>query len=177
MRKKQADALGRPDAATFAHQPRLPLLLVADNVRSMHNIGAFFRTADAFALQGILLCGISACPPHRDIYKAALGAEQTVPWRYEQDVVLAVAGLRDRGYTIALLEQTDASLPLAAYRPPQGHQPLALVVGNEVQGVSESLLPLAHLALEIPQWGTKHSLNVSVAAGIALYTLAAALRG
>lgn len=168
MRKLKLEELGRMDAAAYAERPKRPIVLVADNVRSMHNIGAFFRTADALAIQEIILCGISAQPPHRDIHKTALGAELTVAWTYEQDVAVAVAQLKAKGYTILGLEQTDNSTVLASYVP-QG--PLALVAGHEVKGMSESILPLLDQALEIPQYGTKHSLNVSVATGIALYQL------
>lgn len=168
MRKLRTDEMGRMDPHTYATAPKRPLILVADNVRSMHNIGAFFRTADAFALQGLVLCGISAVPPHRDIYKTALGAENTVPWSYEKDIELAIQSLKNQGYTIAVLEQTDSSIQLDLWQP---GGPVALVVGHEVEGVGQAALALADVALEIPQYGTKHSLNVSVATGIALYEL------
>jgi 23S rRNA (guanosine2251-2'-O)-methyltransferase len=175
MRKLSMTELQRPDAAAYAAQPKLPLVLVADNVRSMHNVGAFFRTADALNLQGLWLCGITATPPHRDIYKSALGAETTVPWQHAPDVVQAIQALKQQGYHIILLEQTDASVDIRAFVPPSD-APLALVVGNEVNGVTDALLPLADAAIEIPQYGTKHSLNVSVAAGIALWHLGNLLR-
>ncbi|MBX3102625.1 MAG: TrmH family RNA methyltransferase [Bacteroidetes bacterium] len=170
MRKLTMEELNRPDAAASAGLSRLPLRLVVDNVRSMHNVGAFFRTADALAIEGLVLCGITAQPPHREIHKSALGAEDTVHWEYLPDVADALRHLRSQGYYIALLEQTDAGIPLPDFSLPL-NRPLALVVGNEVSGVSDAALALADVALEIPQYGTKHSLNVSVAAGIAMWQL------
>lgn len=162
------DQLQRVDVGGFKAQEKLPLTLVMDNVRSLHNVGSAFRTADAFALDGIVLCGITGTPPHREIEKTALGATQSMYWRYEKDVVEAVRQLKGEGYTILVVEQVDGSVPLQQYVPIVG-QKVALVFGNEVHGVSEEVIALADHCLEIPQFGTKHSLNVSVSIGITLW--------
>jgi 23S rRNA (guanosine2251-2'-O)-methyltransferase len=161
--------LGRPLPDSDS-SPRNPIILVLDNIRSLQNVGSLFRTADAFRCQQILLCGITGTPPHRDIHKAALGAEQSVPWQYITDTVTALQTLQSQGVHILALEQTDASLQLHTFHP----DPIttyALVLGNEVEGVSDLALSLCTSAIEIEQFGQKHSLNVSVAGGIALYHL------
>lgn len=162
------EELGRPDLDTYQQQPKQPVVLVLDNVRSMHNVGSAFRTADAFAVAKICLCGISAKPPHRDIHKTALGATESVAWQHYPNTQEAILALRDQGYQIGLVEQTDQSTSLAEFAPVAG-QPLAFVFGHEVFGISEEVLPLADFALEIPQSGCKHSLNVSVSMGIVLW--------
>lgn len=163
-------ALNRLAAAEFQSAPKLPLVVILDNVRSMHNVGAIFRTADAFAIEQIVLGGITPTPPHRDIHKTALGAEDTVAWIHTPDTAQTVASLRAAGYVIAVVEQVEGSISLPEYRLPPGAK-LAIVMGNEVEGVSQAVLDIADIALEIPQFGTKHSLNVSVAAGVVLYQL------
>lgn len=157
----------------FRSQPVVPLVVVLDNVRSAHNVGAAFRIADGAKAEKILLCGITGYPPNAQIAKTALGAERSVPWEYYADVCQAVQEMRARGYQIVLLEQTDNSFD---YQDFEAKQPVCLVLGNEVDGVSDALLPLADRALEIPMCGEKNSLNVSVACGIAVYHIAQSWR-
>ena len=166
--KKNIVELTRVSCADYRRLPKLPLVLVADNVRSLHNVGSFFRTADAFLLEEIVLCGISGTPPHPELEKTALGADRSVAWRHEEDVVAAVGDLRARGYNICVLEQTHGSVFLPLFRPERGVR-YALVCGNEVEGVSQRVVDMADTVLEIPQCGTKHSLNVAVSTGIALW--------
>ncbi len=168
MKKLNMDALGRPDKEKFAEQPKNPLVLLLDDIRSMHNVGSFFRTADAFAVEKIVLCGITAQPPHREIEKTALGATQTVLWEYANDVFSAAEILKNQGFTIIGVEQTDESILLQNFTF-ESEKKYALIFGNEVEGLSNEILPLLDAALEIPQEGTKHSLNVSVAAGIVIW--------
>ncbi len=156
------------------HQhPRLPFVVVLDNIRSLHNVGSVFRTADGAGLAQVWLCGITGFPPQSEIHKTALGAEQTVPWAYDKDVVATVARLKSEGYQIVLLEQTDQSRDYHEYEP---HGPVCLVVGNEVEGISEELIPLADYAIDIKMHGMKNSLNASVAFGIAAYHIGNRLR-
>lgn len=158
----------RISISSYRDTPKLPIALIADNIRSAHNIGALFRTADAFRIHSIHLCGISPTPPATDIHKTALGAEQAVDHHYHPTTIAAINTLRSQGWTICALEQAHDSIPLHAYRPAT---PTAIIAGNEVDGVSEEALALCDHILEIPQQGTKHSLNVSVSASIALYHL------
>lgn len=160
----------RLSAEDFAESTKLPLVVVLDNVRSMNNIGSVFRTADAFRLEGLRLCGITACPPHNDIHKTALGAEDSVPWRYYTTTQQAVGELLAEGYIVYALEQAGGSTQLSDFQPKEGCK-YALVLGNEVHGVQQEVIDLATHCLEIPQYGTKHSLNVSVAAGIAIWQM------
>ena len=151
---------------------KLPLILVADNVRSAQNVGSMLRTADAFLLRGMVMTGITATPPSAEISKTALGAEHSVEWSYVADAVEAVAELRRQGMLIYVLEQTHGSVPLQELRLPEPAEApagMVLVVGNEVSGVDQRIVDMAHAAVEIPMHGTKHSLNVSVSAGIALW--------
>lgn len=164
------DELGRLDKQAFGQVEKNQIVLVLDNIRSMHNVGSAFRTADAFALQKILLCGITAQPPHREIEKTALGATQTVNWEYRQDVKNALTELKEEGYTILAAEQTDESVYLHDFDF-SASEKYALVFGNEVEGVSDEALQVADFAVEIPQFGTKHSLNVSVATGIVIWEI------
>jgi tRNA G18 (ribose-2'-O)-methylase SpoU len=154
---------------------RLPAVVVLDHVRSAYNVGSVFRTCDAFAAEKIILCGITATPPNRELMKTALGSTETVPWEYRKSVDDAVLELKASGYRMVLIEQTDESISLEKFLP-DASQKLALVFGNEVEGVSNSLLPLADLAIEIPQFGAKHSFNISVSAGIVLWDLHRKLR-
>lgn len=174
MRKLKLHELNRPDAETYRQVARMPLVVVLDNIRSGLNVGSAFRTADAFAVAEVLLCGITARPPHREIMKTAIGATETVSWRYFEGVKEALQELKGKGYRILAVEQTDESRPLQALNIQAG-QPYALVFGNEVRGVSEEALPLVDGAVEIPQVGTKHSLNVSVCLGILCWTFFQAL--
>lgn len=159
------DELGRLDAEQYRQADKLPVCLLLDNVRSLHNVGSGFRTADAFRLEQIILTGITGTPPHREIQKTALGATESVPWHYEADPVVAARKLLANGYELLVVEQTTASVPLHRIQA-LGSKRYCLVFGNEVNGVSEDLLELAHGAIEVPQAGTKHSLNVSVCLGI-----------
>lgn len=176
MEKKTIWDLGRPTVDQYRSRPKLPLVLVADNIRSLNNIGSLFRTSDAFLVERILLCGISATPPSAEIHKTALGAEDSVGWTYYEHTSDALAALRAEGYTICCLEQVKGSIPLDEYRPePRGRY--AVIVGHEVDGVSQEAVDGSDLCLEIPQHGTKHSLNVSVSAALALWQFFIALRG
>jgi len=170
MQKLSMDALGRKSVQEFKTSPKHPIIVVLDNIRSMHNVGSIFRTCDAFLLEGICICGYTPQPPHRDIQKTALGATETVDWTYMSTTFAAVQSLKELGYTILAVEQASGSTSLQQYTIPP-HTKLAIVLGNEVEGVQEDVLSLCHGCIEIPQWGTKHSLNVSVAAGIVLWEL------
>lgn len=171
MRKLKMEELGRKSVAEFRSSDKLPVIAVLDNVRSMHNVGSVFRTADAFLLEGIYLCGYTPRPPHRDIQKTALGATETVEWTYWETTGAAIASLREKGFEIWAVEQASTSVPLQAFNPGPGRK-VAVIFGNEVEGVEAAVLPLCDGVLEIPQLGTKHSLNVSVAAGIVLWEIA-----
>ncbi len=168
MRKLSMDELGRKTAEEFQRAEKFPLVLVLDNVRSMMNIGSLFRTADAFLIESIMLCGITATPPHREIQKTALGATESVHWQYFEDTIQAISILKERGYKVLALEQAEGSVSLKNFIPDKD-QPYALVFGNEVKGVAEEALAMCHGCIEIPQFGTKHSLNVSVTAGIVIW--------
>ncbi|HRZ40301.1 MAG TPA: TrmH family RNA methyltransferase [Candidatus Omnitrophota bacterium] len=156
-----------------ASLPRLPFVVVLDNLRSLHNVGSAFRTADGVGLEKVWLCGITGFPPQSQISKTAIGAEQVVSWEYEEDVVSVVKGLKRQGYQIVLLEQTPQSRDYHEYEP---HAPVCLIIGNEVDGISESVVPLADYAVDIKMHGMKNSLNVSVAFGIAAYHIGNRLR-
>jgi tRNA G18 (ribose-2'-O)-methylase SpoU len=168
MRKLTIEEMGRMDVDSFKAAEKLPLVVVLDNVRSLHNVGSVFRTADAFRLEAIYLCGITACPPSPEIHKTALGAEDSVAWHYEADTHVVVEQLKREGYTVFAVEQVEGSvkLPQLTLDPNERY---AVVLGNEVKGVQQSVVDAAHYALEIPQYGTKHSLNVSVTAGIVMW--------
>lgn len=168
MRKLLMDELERKTTGEFQEALKFPLVLVLDNVRSMMNIGSVFRTADGFLLESLWLCGITAKPPHREIQKTALGATETVAWRYFEKATEAVLLLKEQGYRVFALEQAVGSINLRDFRPIVG-QPHAIVLGNEVKGVDSDVLALCNGCLEIPQFGTKHSLNVAVAAGIVVW--------
>jgi len=174
-RKLLNSELPRLTPQDFKAVEKAPLVLVLDNLRSQHNIGAAFRTADAFRIAKIYLCGICAVPPGAEIHKAALGAEDTVDWQYEQDAATAVKTLKQQGFTIAAVEQAENSIQLQDFKPEQGKK-YALIFGNEVKGVQQQVVDLCDLVLEIPQWGTKHSLNVSVSIGVILWDIVAKLR-
>ena len=169
MRKLGMDELNRLSVNEFRQSEKTPIVVVLDNIRSMHNVGSVFRTADAFLVQGIYLCGFTPQPPHRDIHKTALGATETVAWKYFATTAAAVVALREAGYTVFAVEQTEGSVPLQEVCSRSA--PLAVVFGNEVEGVGAEALAICDGAIEIPQWGMKHSLNISVAAGIVLWEL------
>lgn len=170
FRKLSTSELGRVDIETFRAQEKHPIILLLDNVRSLQNVGAMFRTADAFGIEGVALCGITGRPPHRELHHAALGAEDSVAWWYYPSALEAVAHYRAEGYKIVALEQCEGSIPLQEFSTSQ-HEKLLVVVGNEVEGVNQEVASTAEVCIEIPQWGTKHSLNVATAAGIVLWEL------
>ncbi|HHB79213.1 MAG TPA: TrmH family RNA methyltransferase [Saprospiraceae bacterium] len=169
MRKLKTLELERLSTDEFKAASKTPIVLILDNVRSGLNVGSAFRTADAFALQSILLCGITATPPHREILKTAIGASATVAWTYFEKVEDAVARCKQAGMSVFAIEQTDASLPLDEFVLPENKNGYALVFGNEVNGVSDEILSEIDGAIEIRQFGTKHSLNVSVSLGILVW--------
>ncbi len=162
------DELQRTDVESFKKQQKTPIAIVLDNVRSMHNVGSAFRTADGFAIEKIYLCGITGTPPHREIEKTALGATQSVTWQYAKDTNEVIDQLRSEGYTIVAIEQAENSVMLHEFQPDSSKK-YALVFGNEVNGVDEDVMKKIDTCIEIPQYGTKHSLNVSVAIGIILW--------
>jgi len=170
MRKLEMDELNRKSVNEFRQSEKTPVIVVLDNIRSMHNVGSVFRTADAFLLQAIYLCGYTPQPPHRDIHKTALGATETVEWRYFANTAEAVRALKEEGYGVFAVEQTAVSIPLQEFAANHLGS-LAVVFGNEVTGVGDEALALCDGSVEIPQWGMKHSLNISIAAGIVLWEL------
>ena len=169
MKKLKLHELGRLSEEEFKATQKSELVVVLDNIRSMHNVGSIFRTSDAFLARKMILCGITACPPHRDIMKTAIGAQNTVEWEYEEYTEQALKRLKDEGYSIVSLEQTTSSVRMQEFCWPKK---TALVMGNEVDGVCDAALTLTDTAVEIPQLGTKHSLNVSVSAGMAIWEYA-----
>lgn len=157
--------LGRLSVPEFREREKIPVCVLLDNVRSLHNVGSAFRTADAFSLEKIILTGITGCPPHREIQKTALGATESVAWEYTSDPIQAILGLKEEGYTIIAVEQTTESITLQSFAPEPGSR-YCLIFGNEVDGISEAVIAHADLAIEVPQAGTKHSLNISVCLGV-----------
>ena len=170
MRKLLNEELGRPTLEECATQDKLPVVIVLDNVRSAQNVGSFFRTADAFGIGLIALCGISATPPNREIHKTALGAEQSVEWSYHPTTLECIESLRQEGYRIIAIEQIEGATMLNNFRA-ESTERYALVFGNEVDGVDQAVADIVDGAIEIPQVGIKHSLNVSVSAGILMWEL------
>jgi tRNA G18 (ribose-2'-O)-methylase SpoU len=168
--RKSMEALERRSAAETMAAPAHNILLILDDVRSMHNVGSAFRTADAFGLKGLFLCGFTPTPPHRDIRKTALGAEESVGWQHFKTIDEALDVAEAQGYTVVTVEQAEGSTPLQEMRWDKG-QRMALVFGNEVSGVSDAALGRASSCIEIPQWGAKHSLNISVSIGVVLWEL------
>jgi len=172
MRKLTMDELGRKSIADFKMANKKPIVVVMDNIRSMHNVGSVFRTSDGFLIDGICLCGFTPQPPHRDIHKTALGATETVDWVYYENTVDAVKDLQQRGYQVYAIEQTEGSISLEQFKqlhPNASDHPLAFVFGNEVDGVDQDVIGICDGVIEIPQWGMKQSLNISVAAAIVLW--------
>lgn len=170
MKKLKNEELNRLSNEDFKEVKKQPISLVLDDIRSMNNVGSVFRTSDAFLIEKIYLCGITATPPHREINKTALGATDTVAWEHIKDVVTLIAGLKSKGYLILSLEQADESTMLQDFQP-EPEAKYALVLGNEVYGIKDEVIALSDTVLEIPQFGTKHSLNVSVSLGLALWDL------
>lgn len=173
MRKLKTAEMRRMTVEDFKESRKMPLIVVLDDVRSLHNVGAVFRSGDAFRIEGVWLCGITAQPPAPEIHKTALGAEDSVAWRYFASATEAVAELRKMGYEVCSVEQCEGSTMLADYTPDTArYRGFAVVMGNEVKGVHQEVVDMSHRCLEIPQFGTKHSLNVSVTAGIVIWEFA-----
>jgi tRNA G18 (ribose-2'-O)-methylase SpoU len=170
MKKLKLEELGRITVNEFKEADKLPVCIVLDNVRSLHNVGSAFRTSDAFRIEKIYLTGITGTPPHREIEKTALGATQSVDWEYAENTGEIVQRLKAEGYSIIIIEQTSESKPLQQFTPETGKK-YCLVFGNEVNGVSEDAVQHGDLAIEIPQHGTKHSLNISVCLGIVVWEI------
>lgn len=168
MRKLTVEDMHRIDVETFKQSEKLPLVMVLDNVRSLHNVGSVLRTADAFRIEAVYICGITATPPSAEIHKTALGAEDSVNWQYFEDTMQAVDKLKNEGYTVLAVEQVEGSLKLGNFAF-EAQKKYALIMGNEVKGVRQDVVDACHQALEIPQYGTKHSMNVSVTAGIVMW--------
>ena len=168
MRKLNTDELNRVSVENFDHLDKLPVICVLDNIRSQHNIGSIFRTSDAFRISELYLCGITATPPNREINKSALGATESVKWQYFEETLIAIKQLKRKGYKIIAIEQATESVFLENYTPTISEK-VALVFGNEVMGVNDQVMEEIDACIEIPQFGTKHSLNVSVCAGIVLW--------
>lgn len=170
MRKLLNEELNRMKPEEYDSSEKNPIVIILDNVRSLNNIGSVFRTGDGFRIEKVILCGISTCPPHRDIHKTALGAELNVPWEYYDDTLKAVENLKEKGYTIFSVEQTEGSTMLPNLNI-EKKLPLALIFGHEVKGVNQSVINISDECLEIPQYGTKHSFNISVSVGIVLWEI------
>ena len=170
-RKKLVTEMGRIDGDAFRKADKLPLVVVLDNVRSLHNVGSVFRTGDAFRVERIVLCGITATPPSAEIHKTALGAEDVVEWQYSGSTMDVVAALHVDGYKVFSIELCEGSIPLHEFRAQPGER-YAVVLGNEVKGVQQAVVDASDGAIEIPQFGTKHSLNVSVTAGMVIWEFA-----
>lgn len=174
MQKKTIFDLNRASLDDYRRRAKLPLTVVLDNVRSLNNIGSVFRTSDAFLVDRIMLCGITATPPSPEIHKTALGAEESVSWLHFDSTLDCIRRLKSEGYTVCALEQVKGSVDLRDFRPDQAGK-YAIVAGHEVHGVDPAVVDAADICLEIPQFGTKHSLNVSVSAGITLWHFFTAL--
>lgn len=168
MRKLKVTELNRLTPEAFKDSKKIPLIVVLDHVRSLNNVGSVFRTSDAFRVEAIYLCGITACPPHAEIHKTALGAEDTVSWTYFEDTLQAVDTLHEAGYTVCSVEQAEGSVMLDNLLLDK-QKKYAVILGNEVKGVQQEVVDKSDLCIEIPQYGTKHSLNVSVTAGIVIW--------
>ncbi|QQQ27063.1 RNA methyltransferase [Chryseobacterium indoltheticum] len=175
VNKLKLEELNRIDVETFKKVEKIPLVVVLDNIRSMHNVGATFRTADAFLVQRIILCGITPQPPHREIHKAALGATESVDWSYEADINVTINELKSQGFEVVGIEQTTNSQMITDFKI-DNTKKYAVILGNEVEGVSDEALQNIDSFIEIPQLGTKHSLNVSVCGGIVMWEFAKALK-
>lgn len=175
MQKLKTTDLNRVDVAAFKEQEKLPVVVVLDNVRSMNNVGSAFRTADGFSIEKIYLCGITAQPPHREIEKTAIGATASVDWKHYENTLDAIQDLKADGYKIIAIEQAVDSIYLHEFKPGQ-QEKYALIFGNEVNGVSEEVMAVIHNCIEIPQFGTKHSFNIVISAGIVLWDFYAKMR-
>ena len=176
MRKLTNEELNRKSVNEFRASKKSPFIIVLDNVRSLNNVGSIFRTADAFIVEAVYLCGITATPPHRDIHKTALGATESVKWKYYDSAADAVRELKSEGYIIISVEQAEEAVTLDRFTPEPGKR-YALVFGHEINGVSSEVVDLSDACIEIPQYGTKHSFNIAVSAGIVLWELAGKAAG
>ncbi len=170
MRKLKVTEMGRMSVAEYRASDKQPIVVVLDHVRSLYNVGSVFRSSDAFRIEGVALCGITARPPHPEIHKTALGAEESVSWKYFERTEDAVVWLKEQGYIVLAIEQCEGSTMLQDFERKAGRK-YAVVLGNEVKGVQQQVVDMCDGCLEIPQYGTKHSLNVSVTAGIVLWHL------
>ena len=176
-RKLTTAEMGRMTVDQYREADKLPLVVVLDNVRSQHNVGAVFRTADAMRIEKVILCGICCCPPNQELHKTALGAEESVEWQYYKDTLDAVKALQAEGYTCYAVEQAHNSVTLEQVAEQISNCPkIAVILGHEVFGVQQEVIDSCNQCIEIPQYGTKHSMNVSVTAGIVMYRLASSLR-
>jgi tRNA G18 (ribose-2'-O)-methylase SpoU len=184
MKKLTTAEMGRMNIDQYKEADKLPLVVVLDNVRSQHNVGAVFRTADAMRIEKVVLCGICCCPPNQEIHKTALGAEESVEWQYYKETIEAVRALQAEGYTVYAVEQAHDSITLEEIAEQIVNRKsqisncpkTAIVLGHEVFGVQQEVIDICQGCIEIPQYGTKHSMNVSVTAGIVMYRLASSLR-
>ena len=174
-RKLNTEEIIRLTPEEFKETPKIPLVVILDNVRSLHNVGSVFRTSDAYCVKKVILCGITATPPNTEIHKSALGAEFSVDWAYYKETTEAVNELKQAGYTILAIEQAHDSINMDTFKAEKGNK-YAVILGNEVKGVQQSVIDLSDGCLELPQFGTKHSLNVSVTAGIVIWEFATLFR-
>ncbi len=174
-RKLNTEEIIRLTPEEFKETPKIPLIVILDNVRSLHNVGSVFRTSDAYCVEKVILCGITATPPNTEIHKSALGAEFSVDWAYYKETTEAVNELKQAGYTILAIEQAHDSINMDTFKAEKGNK-YAVILGNEVKGVQQSVIDLSDDCLELPQFGTKHSLNVSVTAGIVIWEFAKLFR-
>ena len=174
-RKLNTEEIIRLTPEEFKETPKIPLIVILDNVRSLHNVGSVFRTADAYCVEKVILCGITATPPNTEIHKSALGAEFSVDWEYYKETTEAVNELKQAGYTVLAIEQAHDSINMDTFKAEKGNK-YAVILGNEVKGVQQSVIDLSDDCLELPQFGTKHSLNVSVTAGIVIWEFAKLFR-
>lgn len=168
MKKKSMLDLHRIDCEEFKNVPKIPLVVILDDVRSLNNIGSIFRTSDAFVIESIYLCGITACPPSVEIHKTALGAEDSVEWHYYEDICESINELKNKGYKICAIEQVENSISLEKFIINKNEK-YAVILGNEVKGVQQKVVDMSDCCIELPQYGTKHSLNVSITAGIVMW--------
>ena len=174
-RKLNTEEIIRLTPEEFKETPKIPLIVILDNVRSLHNVGSVFRTSDAYCVEKVILCGITATPPNAEIHKSALGAEFSVDWEYYKETTEAVNELKQAGYTMLAIEQAHDSINMDTFKAEKGNK-YAVILGNEVKGVQQSVIDLSDDCLELPQFGTKHSLNVSVTAGIVIWEFAKLFR-